>query len=104
MSRRLIIRPEAEADIIKAAVWYEAREPGLGLGFTSEIHAAIERAFQTPLLYLHLRETPHVRRILVRRFPYRAFYIVRVDAIVLFAVLHAAQHERHWEQRMKELQ
>ena len=103
MSRRLIIRPEAEADIIEAAVWYEAREHGLGLAFTSEIQAAIQRALLTPLLYLHLREVPHVRRILVRRFPYRVFYIVRADAVVVFAVLHATQHERHWEQRMKEL-
>lgn len=103
MSRRLIIRPEAEADIIDAAVWYETREHGLGLAFTSEIQAAIERAFQTPLLYLQLRENPQVRRVLVKRFPYRVFYIVRVDAVVVFAVLHAAQHQRHWEQRMKEL-
>ena len=26
MNRRLIIRPEAESDIIDAAVWYESRE------------------------------------------------------------------------------
>ena len=103
MSRRLILRPEAEADIVEAALWYEAHEPGLGWAFTSEIHAATDRALQTPLFYLRLRASPHVRRILVRRFPYRAFYIVRADAIVVFAVLHAAQHERHWEQRMKEL-
>ena len=103
MNRRLIIRPEAEADIVEAAVWYQARELALGLAFTSEIHAAVERALHNALNYLQLRETPHVRRILVRRFPYRAFYIVRADAIVVFAVLHAAQHERHWKTRMKEL-
>ncbi len=37
MSRRLIVRPEAEADITEAAVWYESREPGLGLEVTYEI-------------------------------------------------------------------
>ena len=31
MSRRLIVRPEAEADITDAAVWYDSRDPGLGL-------------------------------------------------------------------------
>lgn len=103
MSRRLIIRPEAEVDVLEAAVWYEAREHGLGLAFTSEIRAAIKRALDTPLFYLPLRESPHVRRVLVKRFPYRAFYIVRADAIVVIAVLHAAQHERNWERRVKEL-
>lgn len=103
MNRRLIIRPEAEADILDAAVWYEMRDPDLGLAFTSEIQVSIERALHAPLTHLRLREDPHVRRILVRRFPYRVVYIVRADAIVVFAVLHAAQHERHWNQRMKEL-
>ena len=37
MSRRLIVRPEAEADITNAAVWYESREPGLRLEFTAEL-------------------------------------------------------------------
>lgn len=31
MNRRLIVRPEAEADITDSAVWYETRETGLGL-------------------------------------------------------------------------
>lgn len=74
MSRRLIIRPEAETDILEAAAWYEARERGLGLSFKSEIHAALQRTLQSPFSYLRLRNSPEVRRILVRRFPYRAFY------------------------------
>lgn len=64
---------EAEADITEAAVWYEAREHGLGLAVTAEIHSANARALQDPLQYLRLRERPHVRRILVRRFPFAFF-------------------------------
>ena len=100
MSPRLIIRPEAEADITKAAVWYEDRESGLGVDFTAEIHAAIERAVEHPLTCLRLRKFPEVRRILARRFPYRVFFLVRPDAIVVFAVLHGARHERHWRKRL----
>lgn len=48
MSRRLIIRPEAESDIIKAAVWYESREAGLGLDVNAEIRAAINRPLEHP--------------------------------------------------------
>lgn len=100
MARRLIIRPEAEADILEAAIWYEERGSGLGLELISQIREAIARALENPLAYLLLRERPEVHRILVRRFPYRLFYIVRNDAVVLFAVLHAAQHERHWKRRL----
>jgi|SRR5712672_1579331 plasmid stabilization system protein ParE len=100
MSLRLIVRPEAEADILEAALWYEGRELGLGLEVTAEIHAAVERALENPLAYLLLRKHPHVRRVLARRFPYRIFYIVESDVLVVFAILHAARDERYWQRRL----
>ena len=33
MSRRLIVRPEAEADITEAALWYDKREAGMKIKF-----------------------------------------------------------------------
>jgi toxin ParE1/3/4 len=100
MSRRLIVRPEAEADITDAAIWYESRESGLGLDLISKIQAAIERALNDPEIFPRLRENPPVRRVLARRFAYRVFYIVRPDALVVFAVLHTARHDRIWKRRM----
>ena len=100
MSRRLIVRPEAEADITAAALWYDERATGLGLELLLEIRAAIRRTLENPLLYPLLRKHPEVRRVLPRRFPYRIFFIFRGDAIVVFAVLHAARHERHWRERL----
>jgi len=100
MSLKLIVRPEAEEDILNAALWYESRREGLGLDLATELHAAIERALENPFGYLLLRKHPHVRRVLARRFPYRIFYIVRPGAVIVFAVLHAAQDERHWMGRL----
>jgi toxin ParE1/3/4 len=100
MSRRLIVRDEAEADLTEAALWYDEREPGLGWELTLEVHAAIRRAVENPPHHLLLRYRPEVRRVLARRFPYRIFFLVRDDAIVVFAVLHAARHARHWRQRL----
>ena len=100
MSRRLIVRPEAEADITEAALWYDEREAGLGLELTLEVRAAIRCAIENPLLYLLLRRRPEVRRNLARRFPYRIFFIVRDDAVIVFAVIHAARHDRHWQERL----
>jgi len=100
MSRRLIIRSVAEADITDAALWYDEREPGLGLELVEEVQAAALRALANPLGCLQLRQQPDVRRILTRRFPYRIFFILREDAIVIFAVLHAARHDQQWQQRV----
>ena len=100
MSRRLIVRPEAEADITEAALWYNQRELGLGLELVVEVRKAIQRAAGSPLLHPLLRRCPEVRRVLARRFPYRIIFIVRDDAIVVLAVLHAARHDRRWRQRL----
>lgn len=100
MNRRLIVRDVVEADLTEAALWYDQREPGLGLELTVEVGAAIGRAVDHPLHYLLLRQRPEVRRVLVRRFPYRIFFIVRDDAVVVFAVIHAARHARHWLKRL----
>jgi toxin ParE1/3/4 len=100
MNHRLIIRPEAEADMAKAVVWYEDRERGLGLGLLSEFRAAIERVLQRPEAFTRVREQPAIHRILVRRFPYRIFYILTPDTVVVFAILHAARHEELWRNRL----
>lgn len=58
MSRRLIIRDDAEADITEAALWYEERGAGLGLELTTEIHAAIRRAIGNPVGYCGCASAP----------------------------------------------
>jgi hypothetical protein len=101
MTRRLIVRPEAEADITNGAVWYESRESGLGLELISEVQSAIARALKNPESFTCVRRNPTVRRVLTRRFPYRIFFIVRVDAIVVLPCSNAARHDRVWKQRSR---
>lgn len=100
MSRRLIVRREAEADITDGALWYHEREAGLGLEFALEFRAALARAVENPEIHPLNRHRPKVPRILARRFPYQIFLIVRDDAVVVFAVVHAARHDRHWRKRL----
>jgi len=97
----LIIRPSAEMDIIEAAGWSENQQVGLGTEFINEIQDAINRVRTRPLAYLRIRRNPAIHRILARRFPYRLFYIVQKDAVVIFAILHASRHDRHWIRRIK---
>lgn len=37
----LIVRPDAEADITDAAVWYETQSPGLGSEFIRSVDACL---------------------------------------------------------------
>lgn len=100
MTRRLIVRAEAEADIAHAALWYDAQSPGLGAAFLTEIGTAIGRVVDNPLVHRRLRRRPEVRRVLAARFPYRVFYILRADAIIVFRVLHGARHDREWRKNV----
>ena len=100
MKRHLIIRPQAEVDIMKAVLWYEQRNRGLGNEVISEIRFAIKRALANPQAFLRVRASPPVHRVLVRRFPYRIFYILREDVLIVFAVIHAARNPSNWMLRL----
>jgi plasmid stabilization system protein ParE len=100
MSLRLIIRREAEADIREAIQWYEEKQFGLGWQFAQEVGTAIGRALANPRAYRLMRHQPQVRRILTHRFPYRVFYLVRKDALVVFAVIHGKRRETSWVERI----
>ena len=101
MSRRIIIRAEAEADISAAAIWYQKQQSGLGDEFLIGIQTAIESAAANPRQYPRLRRKPEVRRVMAKRFPYRLFFVLRPDAIVVFRVLHSARHDREWKRPAK---
>jgi plasmid stabilization system protein ParE len=100
MRRRLVIQARAEADSTEAALWYDNQAHGLGGAFLAEVRSAIERVVRNPLAHRRLRRRPEVRRVLMARFPYRVFYILRPDAIIVFRVLHAARHDREWRRRV----
>ena len=100
MSLRLIIRPEAEADIRETIQWYEEQQSGLGWQFAEETGKSIRRALGNPRAYRLMRRQPHVRRVLMHRFPYRIFYLLREDALVVFAIIHGKRQEANWVERI----
>lgn len=97
MNRRLVLHATAETDIHETALWYLGQRPGLDDEFMAEVDAAIARALAHPRLYPRLRARPEVRFVLTRRFPYRVFYMVERDAIVVFRVRHLARDEGKFE-------
>ena len=82
----LRIRPEARADILDAARWYEDREVGLGVALVSEIDAVFRRIERGPE---HFRIAHrHLRLASSRRFPYAVYFAQEPDGVVIFGVLH----------------
>ncbi len=100
MTRRLIIRDSAEEEITEAVLWYQNQSTGLGAEFLAEVNSTIQSVVENPQAFRRLRRRPEVRRALTVRFPYRIFFILRPDAIVIFCVLHGARHEREWKRNV----
>lgn len=98
MTRELVIRPEAEAELNEGFVWYENRLPGLGSEFLLCVDAALNTILRNPEMYPSLLRD--VRQALVRRFPYTIFYVVEETRIVMLAIFHAKRDPKKWHDRL----
>jgi plasmid stabilization system protein ParE len=87
VSYKIIIRPEAEADLTESFRWYQEQVPGLGLEFLSCVDDAFDLITEDPRIYQKIYK--NVRRCLTHRFPFEIFYIIKGDSIIVLAVLHA---------------
>lgn len=97
MSRTVIIRPEAEADMADAFAWYEDRVTGLGSEFLMSVDAILHGISRNPSGYPIVYKV--VRRALLRRFPYGVFFISEHGRIVVLAVFHAKRDPWLWMKR-----
>ena len=82
VSRRLILRPEAEAEMKDAFDWYEERVLGLGGEFLLCVDAVFNSIMRNPQQFPCVHRT--ARRAITRRFPYEVFFVEdneRVDAL-----------------------
>ena len=63
MSRRLVLRVQAEVDIDEAASWYETEQAGLGVKFIRDVNLLLERVeenpFQFPIVHQLAISGPH---------------------------------------------
>ena len=98
MSRRLVLRSEAERDIAEAAEWYDRQRAGLSLQFRSALDSTLSSIEENPLLYAQVYR--NLRRALVRRFPYGVFYVPRNEALFVVAVFHTARDPKLWHARV----
>lgn len=89
MKRLLFLRPEAERDLVAARDWYDQKRLGLGDEFLDAVALALlELETQAEINRLYYRD---FRRSLLRRFPYKIFYQLIGDRIVIFRIIHAKQ-------------
>ena len=78
----------------EAQAWYESRRTGLGDELLDEIRRAVHLLESDPERRpLYYRD---FRRLLTRRFPYKLFYRVEGDRVIVFRILHA-KRKHQWQ-------
>ena len=97
MTLKVVFRPAARAEFDGATLWYEDRQPGLGIQFIAEIDRAVDLASKHPDRYPVKHK--EIRCIRARRFPYSIFYTVEAQQIVVLAFFHARRDPAVWQAR-----
>ena len=95
---RVIYHPDAEAELIEAAKFYEGRVPGLGAQFLSGVDHAISVISAAPERWAVIERD--VRRCLIPRFPYGIYYRVLPEEIRVLAIKHHRRHPDYWRYRI----
>ena len=94
---KLIFDPLAAKEFEDAFEYYEAQEIGLGERFRQEVWSAISILERYPEAGQEVR--PKVRRILIRRFPYKLIYTFFDETIYVLAVAHGYRKPDYWVER-----
>jgi plasmid stabilization system protein ParE len=101
---RLVIHPDAEADIVEAADWYDRRSIGLGDELVAEVEAALASILDRPATWplwpglSGLR--PPVQRYLLSRFHfYGVAYQHYRGHVAVLALVHASRRPFYWLKR-----
>ena len=95
----VIFLPEAEQEMLEAAIYYQSQSLGLGLDYLSEVERAIQAIAESPTTWPVIDD--ELRRRLVRRFPFGVLYRIEPQEIVIIAVAHLRRKPGYWKGRKK---
>lgn len=96
---RVEFHPEARAEYLAAAAYYEERQTGLGARFTIEIEKTLERIADAPERWRKIEG--EIRRCLAHTFPYGVLYSVENDFVLVLAIMHLSREPGYWRQRAR---
>lgn len=98
MTLQVYIRPEAEADLDDAALWYQTQAAGLGYEFLDEIKKTLQIMADNPEIFQVMYK--NVRRGIVQRFPFVIYYQIEAETIVVLGIIHASRDPHNWKKRL----
>ena len=96
--RSIEFHPEAQAEFVAAAQFYERQAEGLGLDFIRTVRQTYQRLLESPASGPPFGR--RLRRLLVPKFPYGLLYRVERERIDIIAVMHLHRRPGYWRSRV----
>jgi len=90
--------PDADTEMLDAAVWYESQQCDLGKRFLASVQDALNRIEVNPELYALV--DGDARRCLTKTFPFGVVFRVKTDYIAIIAVMHLHRDPDYWKDRI----
>ena len=90
----------AVRDLASARDWYDEKAIDLGDRFLDAALLAIRAARERPSSFPEVRSG--VRAVRCRKFPYRVYFEVADNRLVVLAVYHTARDPQRWEDLSRE--
>ncbi len=81
--------PEVEEDVLQSYSWYEMKSFGLGEEFLRVFYGCVNELAGNALIYPKVHG--HIRRRILRRFPYAIYFWVLENMIVVLGLFHCAR-------------
>ncbi|WP_437331152.1 type II toxin-antitoxin system RelE/ParE family toxin [Sorangium sp. So ce381] len=96
LTRPIIVRVDAQAELEEAASWYESRRPGLGVEFVTAIEVALDAIAEAPESWPRWQAGYPYRKYVLRRFPFVVFFTAEGAGIQIVAFAHAKRRPGYW--------
>jgi plasmid stabilization system protein ParE len=99
MNRRIILSPDARADLRSIARWYRRQEITLSHRFKAEVNTVLYRVTRFP--YASVRVDEFVRRVPMDRFSYYIYFRVTTDSVLVRRIIHQRRADTVWKERQE---
>src|SRR3954465_14322008 len=95
MKRRFRLTRRAFNDLATAQDWYHNRDPKLADLLLIDVYETANRIAEHPGRFPEV--DAGTRATLCRQFPYRLYYEMRDDVVVVKAIYHASRNPGSWD-------
>lgn len=99
MAYNLIIKPVVIVDAEDALKYYNSKIDGLGQRFYSQFLLSLSKIQKAPYTFSYAKKP--VRRCRVQKFPYKIFYTISAEVIIILGVTHEKRSNAFIRRRLR---